>query len=271
MDRIIKLLFDIGFDFLGFHISVNEFISTIFSLCDWNEIRASDIWNLSIKINEVMVPIGLSLLTLFLMISLVQEVLRTAENISWARIMMIIVKFFILKLLLRNSFYLLSTIMSMVQNVSDSLLPILRVTASTDIGESIANLVTGNIVEQVLMSIIILILYIPFIGTIIGILIQVFSRYGKLIISFCFAPIPVACGMSDDGRNVCKSFLMFVTALGIESIIIMICSKIYSIGLNSITNAEGLSKMIAIMFANGLFMSLISLGSNLAEKFTGGH
>ena len=51
---------------------------------------------------------------------------------------------------------------------------------------------------------------------------------------------------------------------------IVVATAIYSMALGSLTNAGSISTLIAIMFLNGFLMALISITSNLAEKWTGG-
>lgn len=270
MDGIIRLLFDISFDILGFHISISDFVTTIYDLCDWTKIQTTDIWAIGRLVHVLIVPIGLSMLTLFMMMEFIKKAMDV-ERLSWEQVVMLAIKFFIIKYLLQNSFTLMLTIMNICQNSFSAILPVVTSTTSIDVVESLVELIDGGLVEEILMSIFIVILYIPFLGTMVGILVQVFLRIGKLILCFCFAPIPIALGVSDEGQNACKSFFLYVVGLGIEAIIIIICAKIYAVSLGSIADANSLSKMIAIMFANGLFMALVSFGSQLAEKLTGGH
>ena len=97
-----------------------------------------------------------------------------------------------------------------------------------------------------------------------------FLRIGKLILSFAFSPIPIAIGTWEDGQNVCKRFIMSTIALGIEASMIVVATAIYSLSLSTLSDASSISSMIAIMFLNGFLMAMISMTSNMAEKWTGG-
>ena len=161
-------------------------------------------------------------------------------------------------------------------NISNDLLT--KVTASLGAAASIPKLATqmgdlvrnaGNFIERGFMGIIILILYIPFMGTLIGVLVQVFLRIGKLILSFAFSPIPIAIGTWEDGQNVCKRFIMSIIALGFEASMIVVATAIYSLALSTLTDAGSISSMVAIMFLNGFLMAMISMTSTMAERWVG--
>lgn len=270
MEGIVKILFDIQFDFLGFHISVNDFVSTIFDICDWTKIKETDFWSITSTINSILIPTALSLLVLFIMIEFVKEAMNI-ERLTWDRIIMIFIKFLVVKFCVNHSFDIMTEIIKVCQGTINSVLPTLKEVASTDLGDSIVGLITGNFFEKIAMFLVILLIYIPFLGTIIGILVQVFLRVGKLAIGFSCAPVPIALGVSEDSRNACKSFLLWIAAVAFEGLIILIVANIYVTGLNSIGDAAGISRMVAIMFANGFFMALVGLASSLAEKFLLGH
>ena len=272
MAKLIENLFKISFKILGFKIDISDFVGTVRSLCNWNTISKTTIWTLATKIHTIIVPIGLSLLTLFFLIDITKKVMDY-ERMSWERIVFTCIRFLIFKMLIENSFELLSSIMTITNDILTKVTATISSTGtlpnlSTQMGDLVRN--AGGIIDRSFMGIIILILYIPFMGTMIGVLVQVFLRIGKLILSFAFSPIPIAIGTWEDGQNVCKRFIMSTIALGIEASMIVVASGIYSLALSTLTDAGSISTMIAIMFLNGFLMALISLTSNMAEKWTGG-
>lgn len=272
MADLIENIFRIVFTVLGFKIDFGNFVGTIRNLCNWNTITGTSIWKLASTLHNVVVPIGLSLLTLFFLMDLLKKVMDF-ERLTWERIVFICIRFFIFKMLLENSFELLSAIMNISNNLLTSVTSsISSATSIPDLATQMGNLVrdAGGIFDRALMAVIILILYIPFMGTLVGILVQVFLRIGKLILNFSFSPIPIALGAWEDGTSVCKRFFMSTIALGIEASMIVVCTAIYSLSLSSLSDAGSISTMVAIMFLNGFLMSMISMTSNLAEKWTGG-
>lgn len=272
MAKMIESIFKIAFSVLGFNIDFGNFVGTVRNLCNWNTITGTTIWSLASKLHNVVVPIGLSLLTLFFLMDFLKKVMDF-ERLTWERIVFICIRFFIFKMLLENSFQLLSAIMSISNEILTKVTSTIGATSSIpDLAQQMGDLVSnaGGIIDRGLMAIIILILYIPFMGTLVGILVQVFLRIGKLILSFSFSPIPIALGAWEDGTSVCKRFFMSTIALGIEASMIVVATAIYSLALSSLTNAGSISTLIAIMFLNGFLMALISMTSNLAEKWTGG-
>lgn len=272
MAKLIENIFRITFTVLGFNIDFGNFVGTIRNLCNWKTISATNIWSLASSLHNVIVPIGLSLLTLFFLMDFLKKVMDF-ERLTWERIVFMVIRFFIFKMLLENSFELLSAIMSISNDLLTKVISTIGSTSSIpDLASQMGDLVSnaGNLAERALMAVIVLILYIPFMGTLVGILVQVFTRIGKLILSFAFSPIPIALGAWEDGSSVCKRFFMSTIALGIEASMIVVATAIYSLALGSLTNAGSISTLIAVMFLNGFLMALISMTSSLAEKWTGG-
>ena len=176
-------------------------------------------------------------------------------------------------MLIENSFQLMTSIMGIANDLLTNVTNTITSSASIpDLAKQMGDLVrdAGGILDRGFMGVIILLLYIPFLGTLVGVLVQVFLRIGKLILSFSFAPIPIAIGTWEDGQGVAKRFIMSVIALGIEASMIVVATAIYSMALSTLTNANSISSLIGIMFLNGFLMAMISVTSTIAEKWTGG-
>ena len=228
MAKMIENIFKIAFSVLGFNIDFGNFVGTVRNLCNWNTITGTTIWSLASSLHNVVVPIGLSLLTLFFLMDFLKKVMDF-ERLTWERVVFICIRFFIFKMLLENSFQLLSAIMSISNEILTKVTSTIGATSSIpnlaqQMGDLVAN--AGGLIDRGLMAIIILILYIPFMGTLVGILVQVFLRIGKLILSFAFSPIPIALGAWEDGTSVCKRFFMSTIALGIEASMIVVATAI---------------------------------------------
>ena len=65
MADLIESLFKISFTILGIKIDIGDFVGTIRSLCNWTTITNTSIWDIASKLHTLIVPLGLSLLTLF--------------------------------------------------------------------------------------------------------------------------------------------------------------------------------------------------------------
>lgn len=272
MGTLISNMFKIVFEILGFKIDFGQFVTTIQNLCNWTVIKGTSIWSLAAKLHQIIVPIGLSLLTLFFLLDIVKKTLEI-DRLSWERMVFTFIRFFIFKMLIENSFELLTSIMSITNNL------LLKVMSAVNNGMVLPDLANqmkdlvdnaGGILNTGLMAVMVLILYIPFMGTLVGVLVQIFVRIGKLIFAFAFSPIPIAIGTWEDGSNIAKRFIMQTVALGIEASMIVVATGIYSMALSSLTNAGSISTMIGVMFLNGFLMAMISVSSNLAEKWMGG-
>lgn len=272
MAGLIENLFKISFKILGFKIDISDFVGTIRRLCNWNTITGTSIWSIASGIHSVIVPIGLSLLTLFFLIDLTKKVMEF-ERLSWERVVFTCIRFLIFKMLIENSFELLTSIMTITNDILTKVTATISSSASVpDLAKQMGDLVrnAGGFIDRGFMGVIILILYIPFMGTLIGVLVQVFLRIDKLILCFSFSPIPIAIGTWEDGQNVAKRFIMSAISLGIEASMIVVATAIYSLALSSLTDASSISTMIAIMFLNGFLMAMISITGNLSDKWTGG-
>lgn len=120
-----------------------------------------------------------------------------------------------------------------------------------------------------------MILFIPFMTTIVQILTQIFLRVVKLILCFAFSPIPIALAADDEGRGKAIQYFLFVASVGLEAIIIYIATNIYGIGLGGLSSTVGstsaISTIVAMLFLNGMYLAVIQYGSQFAEKLTGGH
>jgi len=150
------------------------------------------------------------------------------------------------------------------------------------IKEDIINLTTKNIdvdifgfVDKIMTYGLYLILFIPFMTTIVQILTQIFLRIIKLIFCFAFAPIPIALAADDEGRNKAVQFFLFAASVGLEAVIIYLATNIYAIGLSGLSATVGstnaISTIVALLFLNGMYLAVIQYGSQFAEKLTGGH
>ena len=85
-------LFDIKFKFLAYDISLTNISGTVKQLCDFTNLRTvlnsgQSLYNIISIVNQALVSVGLSLLTLFFMINMVQKAMEI-ERISWDKVIM---------------------------------------------------------------------------------------------------------------------------------------------------------------------------------------
>ena len=273
MSGFIAQLFDICFTIFGIKFDIGNIAKTVVDLCKWNKITSTELWSMAKTLNEIFVPIGISLLTMFFMIDLIKKMMEV-DRISWERVAMSIVRMLIFKTLILHSYQLLNSIMSIA---NDSLLTVLNklggTTALPSLTKQIADVIDSmdGFLAEVMMAVLVVMLYLPMMGTLIGVIVQILQRLGKLLLSFCTAPIPLGIGVWEDGSGVGKKFIMSVVALGLEAILIVICVYIYSKGIGSLKHANALSTMIGIMTLNGFLLAIISYMNQMAEKLTGGN
>lgn len=276
-------LYNINFNFLNYNISLSNIAGTVRDLCDFSKLRivldnGQSLYSIISTVNQSLVSVGLSLLTLFFMINMIQKTMEI-ERISWDKVIMEIVRFFVFKFLVENSLNLLETFLNITNNYMNTIANNLNISGSSiSIGEAIANgLVTDSVWGIVGGVIVALILVIVVIATSIGILVPVVSVMMKVIVCLAVAPVPIAMGISDYGRGTAKSFIMSVIALGIETWVIIIITKIYLLCLVNSSGNEitGLSSMVSqgvrIVFTNSLYAALLSWGTQKVQSMVGGN
>ena len=275
MDGIIKLIYSFKFNVFGIEFNSGNLIDSVQKLTNFSNVQNINIWSIGKTVNDCIVPVALSLLILFFMINLIKKAMEV-ERISWERIVMFVVSFLLLKYFIQNCYDFLSSIMNIVNDIFVSITGVIT-NNNTDlnIADSLINSVPTGFVDKIMTYGLYLILFIPFMTTIVQIFTQIFLRVVKLILCFAFAPIPIALAADDDGRNKAIQYFLFTASVGLEAIIIYIATNIYAIGLSGLSSTIGstnaISTIIAMLFLNGMYLAIIQYGSQFAEKLTGGH
>ncbi len=275
MDSIIRLLYSFKFTVFGIELDSSDLVSSIEKLTNFSNVSNINIWSIGKTVNDCIVPIGLSLLILFFMINLIKKSMEV-EKISWERLVMSFVSFFLLKYFIQHGYEFLSSIMNITNSIFVSVTnAISSSNTNIDIAETLIEAVPDGFVNSIMTYGLYLILFIPFMTTIIQILTQIFLRIVKLILCFAFSPIPIALAADDEGRGKAIQYFMFVASVGLEAIIIYIATNIYSIGLAGLSSTVGstnaISTIIAMLFLNGMYLAVIQYASQFSERLTGGH
>lgn len=275
MDELIRILYSFKFTVFGVTLDSGNLIGSVQQLTNFSNVQSINIWSIGKTVNDVIVPIALSLLILFFMINLIKKSMEV-ERISWERVVMAFVSFLLLKYLIQNGYSFLTTIMNIVNDIFVSVTSVLsNGNTNIDIAETLIKAVPSGFVDKIMTYGLYLILFIPFMTTIVQILTQIFLRVVKLILCFAFAPIPIALAADDEGRGKAIQFFLFAASVGLEAVIIYIATNIYAIGLSGLSSTIGstnaISTIVAMLFLNGMYLAVIQYGSQFAEKLTGGH
>jgi len=275
LDGIIKLLYSFKFSVFGIQIDSGNLIGTVQKLTNFSSVKSINIWSIGKTVNDCIVPIGLSLLILFFMINLIKKSMEV-ERISWERIVMSFVSFFLLKYFIQNGYTFLSSIMNVVNDIFVSVASsISNGNTHIDIAQTLVDAVPKGFIDSILTYGLYLILFIPFMTTIVQILTQIFLRVVKLILCFAFAPIPIALAADDEGRGKAVQYFLFAASVGLEAVIIYIATNIYAIGLAGLSGTVGstgaISTIVAMLFLNGMYLAIVQYGGQFAEKLVGGH
>ena len=275
MDGIIRLLYSFKFSVFGVELNSGNLIGSVQKLTNFSSVKEINIWSIGKTVNDCIVPIALSLLILFFMINLIKKAMEV-ERISWERVAMSFVSFFLLKYFIQNGYTFLSTIMNIVNDIFVSITnAISNSNSSINIADTLINAVPDGFIDSIMTYGLYLILFIPFMTTIVQILTQIFLRVVKLILCFAFAPIPIALAADDEGRVKAIQYFLFAASVGLEAVIIYIATNVYAIGLSGLSGSVGstsaISTIVAMLFLNGMYLAVIQYGSQFAERLTGGH
>ena len=275
MDGIIRILYSFKFTVFGINIDSGNLIGTVVSLTNFSSVQGINIWSIGKTVNDVIVPIALSLLILFFMINLIKKSMEV-ERMSWERVVMAFVSFLLLKYFIQNGYDFLVAIMNITNDIFVSVTEAISNTNTTiNIADVLINAVPDGFVDSIMTYGLYLILFIPFMTTIVQILTQIFLRVIKLILCFAFSPIPIALAADDEGRSKAVQYFLFAASVGIEAVIIYIATNIYAIGLQglsgTVASTNAISTIVAMLFLNGMYLAVIQYSSQFSEKLTGGH
>lgn len=120
MDSIIRLLYNFKFTVFGITLDSGNLIGSVQQLTNFSNVQNINIWSIGKTVNDCIVPVALSVLILFFMINLIKKAMEV-ERISWERIVMAVVSFFLLKYFIQHGYNFLSTIMNVVNDVLNSI------------------------------------------------------------------------------------------------------------------------------------------------------
>lgn len=287
---IAQALLDIAFTLFGFHVDLGNLGLTAKEMCDWETISNSTLGTIAENLNGAFISLGLNLLTIFVMIDLIKKAMEI-DRVSWERIAMSMVRFLIFKMLITYSYEFLNMIMKVGQQFMNQLLLTLNYDSSSaySIGEVIGEMIDqaeGGItipiinwsIMPLILFVVFLLIYLPMIGTFVMVIAQIFSRVIKIVITFSFAPIPLAIGTWEDGTGAGKRFIMNSVALAFEGLIMILCVHIYSLGVQDLNMGtigpdasfgQGVGCMIGILLLNGVLATALNSSTQLTEKWVG--
>ena len=274
MEWIIEGIYSFAFSIFGIEISSENLLNPNIIM----NAQKFTLYKYVEDINLSMVAIGTSLLTLFFMIQLVKLLTQDGvERASWQKIVLRVALFFLLAAFVKGSLSFFKEISNMIYN--GIYLPVEdKIGFKVDevpfnLTEEIMAIINSqdNILKEVLYTGVFIILAIPYMASIIMILSQVFLRAVKLLLYMMFSPIPIALAAEGDTyRGKAISFFMQFAGVCFEAVIIYIGTFIYMTGMKSAVSVDGtFGIIIAILFNNGLFAALISLSSQLSDRFFG--
>ena len=150
MDGLIRLLYSFKFTVFGIDIDSGNLIGTIEKLTNFSSVKGINIWSIGKTVNDVIVPIALSLLILFFMINLIKKSMEV-ERISWERVVMAFVSFLLLKYFIQHGYDFLSSIMNITNDIFVSITHAIgNSNSSINIADTLIDAVPDGFVDSIM-------------------------------------------------------------------------------------------------------------------------
>lgn len=150
MDAIIRILYSFKFNVFGIELDSGNLIGTVHSLTNFSSVQNINIWSIGRTVNDCIVPVALSILILFFIINLIKKSMEV-DRITWERIAMSFVVFFILKYFIQNGYTFLSSIMNIVNDIFITISnAISNSNTSINIADTLINAVPDGFVDSIL-------------------------------------------------------------------------------------------------------------------------
>lgn len=163
-DDFIISIFNVSFKMLGYVCNVGDLPNTLADLLDFSKmssIGGGGLWQIGTAVHAAILPVAYSLLTLFFIMELLSKMIDFG-NVSWERIAMICIKFFLVKAVIDNSMYFLNTILSICAEIFLKITSTITVTTKVvDIGTALSEVCSGSMGFQIGCFAMILILWFP--------------------------------------------------------------------------------------------------------------
>lgn len=150
MDAIIRILYSFKFNVFGIELDSGNLIGSVQSLTNFSNVQNINIWSIGRTVNDCIVPVALSILILFFIINLIKKSMEV-DRISWERIAMSFVVFFILKYFIQNSYTFLTSIMNVVNDIFVTITNTLsNSNSSINIADTLINAVPDKFVDSIM-------------------------------------------------------------------------------------------------------------------------
>lgn len=133
-----------------------------------------------------------------------------------------------------------------------------------------AEICSGSMAAQLGYFALTIIIWVIYLGTVVGVVTIVFTRIFKMVIYSSTCAIPLAMATNEATSQGAKRFFMSLASLGLEATVIMISTKIYSLMLSGLSDsAQGINVVLAVIIINALYLGLMNFGNSIARELTG--
>lgn len=222
---------------------------------------------------------GVSILTLMMMWKFIKEALEV-ERFSWQRVVMLVARACIVNMFIVNSFEMLSMLFQTVMDLMShmSLGNIVTSAGASGLGQVFAAAIsdTSNWVIKIVMFFTGLLMVFTWYGTATAVVVQVLTRYVKILVGMALSPIPIALAVDEQHGTDSMRYLLWMTGVFLQAPIIQVCIQIYNLLLSEYCSSLGdLSSIdfgtviplcIGVGLINGLLAAMISMAQQVTDK-----
>ena len=210
------------------YTGMNDVVNQVVEILTMSPESNASIWGMIKTVFDILLPIGFSIATIFILISFVSNAMVFKLN-SYEHIVKLFLIFFIGKMILENSFELMGFL---YQQVADMIAAIGMAPTDTAAMEGIDKLINEANELSVIDKILFRAQLIPI--SLIMMLVKIFAialAYGRLIeiyIYLAVAPIPIATAVSEEYNHIAKKFFQNYIGVCLQGLIMLLVCTLYS-------------------------------------------
>ncbi len=232
----------------------------------------SGAWTLIQSIFDAMLPIGYSFVALFFIIDFLNKSVMF-EWLRWENVIKCLLKLVVAKLIIENSFMLLTTMFSVVTNIINKAHaaydPVEMKGANID---SVLSSIDGmGFWDRVGFYISVQPWVLVMEGVKLAIYIVVYGRMVEMYLMTAVAPLPLSTLAGDGTQDIAKRFLKVYFAICLQGVVLLIGCMLYSsmvTGL-AVDNAGGWDSLRQMLLVSIILLSIFVKSGSWSRQLTG--
>ena len=273
-------LFGTDIDFSNIGDSMASFLdNSMYSLSIDTNGKSVNLYDVfKTKVYPAAQGMAVSLLTIMILWKFIKEALEV-ERFSWQRVVMIMARAFIVNMFVLHSFEILTmffnTVMSLMGKMS--LGATVSAVGASGLGQVFASAITNaNHLNKIIIFLTGLFMVFTWYGTATAVVIQVLTRYIKILFAMALSPIPISLTVDEQHGTDAMRYLLWAFGVFLQAPIIQVCIQIYNLllseystvltDLSSVSFGTVIPLCLGIGLINGLLAAMISMAQQITDK-----